>query len=136
MVNIENYIFPSEAPNTSPTSGTSSLGTMPLFCIPKNDKLLGYWSTVADRMFKIRHCMNIEGVVRQLTIFEPPIDPALLVRAAAAGVDISSVLGDINAALPHYHFSVMLQKATELCNDVKVLGGHCSQHWRSGMLRC
>jgi len=33
------------------------------------------------------------------------------------------VLGDINAALPHYHFSVMLQKATELCNDVKVLGG-------------
>lgn len=123
MVNIESYISPSGAPNTSPPSGASSLGTMPLFCIPKNDKLLGYWSTVADRLFKIRHCMNIEGVVRQLPLFEPPIDPALLVRAAAAGVDISSALNDINATLPHYRFNVMLQKATELSSDVKVLGG-------------
>ena len=49
------------------------------FCVPPNDKLLGYWDTVADRLFKIRHCMNIEGVVRQLPLFEPPIDPALLV---------------------------------------------------------
>src|SRR6266567_4367522 len=122
QVNIENYIFPSGPSNTSSTSGTSSLGTMPLFCIPKNDKLLSYWSTVADRLFKIRHCMNIEGVVRQLPIYEPPIDPALLVRAAAAGMDISSALGDIYAALPHYRFNVMVQKATELCNDVKSLG--------------
>ena len=30
--------------------------------------------------------MNIEGVVRQLPLFEPPIDPALLVAAGAAGV--------------------------------------------------
>ena len=84
---------------------------MPFFCIPPNDKLLGYWDTVADRLFKIRHCMNIEGVERPLPLFEPPIDPALLVRAAAAGVDIASVLSDLNAPLPHYRFSVMLQKA-------------------------
>src|SRR5437764_9161626 len=96
---------------------------MPLFCIPNNDKPLAYWRTVADRRFKIRHCMNIEGVARQLPIFEPPIDPALLVRAAAAGVDISSALNDINAALPNYRFNLMLQKAAELCNDVKALGG-------------
>jgi len=35
MVNIENYIFPSEAPNTSPTSGTSSLGTMRCSASPR-----------------------------------------------------------------------------------------------------
>src|SRR5436309_2612202 len=92
------------------------------FCIPKNDNLLGYWDTVADRLFKIRHCMNIEGVVRELPLFEPPIDPALLVRAAAAGIDIGSVLKDLNAAVPHYRFGTMLQKAVELCNDVKALG--------------
>src|SRR5436309_5351908 len=92
------------------------------FCIPKNDNLLGYWDTVADRLFKIRHCMNIEGVVRELPLFEPPIDPALLVRAAAAGIDIGSVLKDLNAALPHYRFGTMVQKAVELCNDVKALG--------------
>ena len=58
------------------------------FCVPENDKLLGYWDTVGDRLFKIRHCMNIEGQVRQLPLFEPPIDPALLVRARAAGLSI------------------------------------------------
>ena len=96
--------------------------TMLYFCVPKNNKLLGYWDTVADRLFKIRHCMNIEGVVRQLPLFEPPIDPALLVKAVAAGIDISSALNDINAALPHYRFNVMMQKASELCADIKSLG--------------
>ncbi|MDR4497892.1 MAG: neuraminidase-like domain-containing protein [Candidatus Scalindua sp.] len=99
--------------------------TMPpilYFNIPKNDKLLGYWDTVEDRLFKIRHCMNIEGVVRELPLFQPPIEPGLLVRAAAAGVDISSALNDINVALPHYRFQFMLQKALELCADVKALG--------------
>jgi hypothetical protein len=92
------------------------------FCVSPNDKLLGYWDTVADRLFKIRHCMNIEGIVRQLPLFEPPIEPGLLVRAAAAGVDISSVLNHIDVALPHYRFNVMLPKAIELCNEIRSLG--------------
>ena len=95
---------------------------MPFFAIPRNDKLLGYWDTVGDRLFKIRHCMNIDGGVRSLPIFEPPIDPGLLVRAASAGVDIASALSDINVALPNYRFSVMSQKAAELCGEVKALG--------------
>ena len=93
------------------------------FCIPHNDKMLGYWDTVADRLYKIRHCMNIEGVVRQLALFEPPIDPGALVKAVAGGVDISSALADLNAPLPLYRFNVLLQKANEVCNDVKALGG-------------
>src|SRR5439155_7310747 len=92
------------------------------FCVQENDKLVGYWNTVADRLFKIRHCMNIEGEVRQLPLFEPPIDPGLLVRAAAAGVDLSTALNDINAALPHYRFTTMLQRALDLCADVRALG--------------
>ncbi len=92
------------------------------FCIPKNEKLLSYWDTVADRLFKIRHCMTIEGVVRQLPLFQPPIDPGLLVKAVAVGVDISSVLNDMNAAAPRYRFSLMIQKASELCADLRALG--------------
>ena len=99
------------------------IGSTLFFCIPPNEKLLGYWDTVADRLFKIRNCMNIEGVVRSLDLFAPPIDPALLVRAAAAGLDLGSVLNDLNAPRPHYRFSVMVGKALELCNDVKALGG-------------
>ena len=107
---------------------TISDGNMPplpmlYFCIPQNEKLLGYWDTVADRLFKIRHCMNIEGVVRQLALFEPPIDPGLLVKAVAGGVDIGIALSDLSAPLPLYRFNMVLQKANEVCNDVKALGG-------------
>ena len=92
------------------------------FCIPRNDKLLSYWDIIADRLYKIRHCMNIEGVVRQLALFEPPIDPAALVKAVAGGVDISSALADLSAPLPLYRFNVLMQQASQVCEDVKSLG--------------
>ncbi len=94
------------------------------FCIPKNDKLMGYWDTVADRLFKLRHCMNIEGVVRQLPLFEPPIDPALLVRGFAAGLDLNSLLNDVAAVRPGYRFNVLSQKATDLVGELKSLGAN------------
>ena len=62
------------------------------FCIPTNSRIKEYWDTLADRLFKIRHCMNIEGIERTLALYQPPIDPALLVKAAAAGVDIGSAV--------------------------------------------
>jgi hypothetical protein len=104
------------------TGGLLGIGETLYFCIPQNKKLLGYWDTVADRLFKIRHCMNIEGVVRELALFEPPIDPALLVQAAALGVDLSSVLNDLSAPLPHYRFGYMQQKALDLCGEARALG--------------
>jgi hypothetical protein len=120
LVQVENLI------PVMPGNGQNGSSAAPLpmlyFCIPQNDKMLGYWDTVADRLYKIRHCMNIEGVVRQLALFEPPIDPGALVKAVAGGVDISSALADLNAPLPLYRFNVLLQKANEVCNDVKALG--------------
>ena len=105
--------------------GAGDAAPLPMlyFCIPPNEKLLGYWDTVADRLFKIRHCMNIEGVVRQLPLFEPPIDPGALVRAAPPAWTSARALADLNAPLPLYRFNVLLQKANEVCNDVKALGG-------------
>jgi hypothetical protein len=93
------------------------------FRIPRNERLDRYWDTVQDRLFKIRNSMNIDGVKRRLALFEPPIDPALLVRAAAAGLDLGSVLAQLNAPLPCYRFNVWVQKATELCNELKGFGG-------------
>ncbi|TRX60188.1 hypothetical protein FNH22_09070 [Fulvivirga sp. M361] len=98
------------------------LNSMLFFCVPNNDKMLHYWDTVGDRLFKIRNCQNIEGVTRQLSLFAPPIDPALLVRAAAAGVDLGTALQDLNAPLPLYRFDYMLQRAYDFCNEVKSLG--------------
>ncbi len=121
LVEVENLV-PQLSGNGADGSDQAPL-PMLYFCIPQNDKMLSYWDTVADRLYKIRHCMNIEGVVRQLALFEPPIDPGALVKAVAAGVDISSALADLNAPLPLYRFNVLLQKANEVCNDVKTLGG-------------
>lgn len=93
------------------------------FCIPNNPKLMGYWDTIADRLYKIRHCQNIEGAFRKLALFEPPIDPALLVKAAGQGLRIEDVLQELNSPMPNYRFYYLLQKALELANEVKSLGG-------------
>jgi hypothetical protein len=93
-----------------------------LFCVPRNDKLAGYWDVIENRLTKIRNCMNIEGIVRQPPLFEPPIDPGMLVKAAAAGLDLGAALSMTGAPLPHYRFRVMQAKALEACADVRALG--------------
>jgi hypothetical protein len=119
----ENVLAPVQV-NVPTPNGTPPLPLFPplYFCVPPNEKLLGYWDTVADRLFKIRHCMNIEGVTRQLALFAPPIDPGMLVRAAAAGLDLGSVLNDSLAPLPPYRFNVVLREAAQLADDVRGLG--------------
>ena len=92
------------------------------FCVPRNDRLDRYWDTVQDRLFKIRNSMNIDGVKRQLALFEPPIDPALLVRAVAAGLDLGSVLSQLGAPLPFYRFGVWIQRAIDLAGEVRSFG--------------
>jgi len=92
------------------------------FCIPDNPKLRGLRDTIDDRLFKIRHCQNIEGVFRKLPLFEPPIDPALLVQAAAQGLSLASVLNDLNSPMPNYRFYYLLQKALEVCAELKSMG--------------
>ena len=118
-------LFPfatSEPPTTAPPGSLSSATTTLFFCVPPNERLARYWDTIDDRLFKIRNCMNIEGVRRELPLFEPPIDPALLVQAAAKGVDLMSVLNDLYSPLPRYRFEHILGKALEMCADVRVFG--------------
>ena len=124
LVEIEGYVSGvSDVALGGAESDPPVLGRTLFFCVPPNDKLLADgWNRVEDRLFKIRHCMNIEGVVRQLPLFEPPIDPALLVRAAAAGIDLGSILNDVGGALPLQRYTVLAQRALELCNDVRGLG--------------
>lgn len=73
------------------------IGESLYFCVPDNEKtLLKYWDTVADRLFKIRHCMDITGVVRPLALWDPPFDPLMLIKARAAGLDIGSIVSGLN----------------------------------------
>ncbi|MDI3290949.1 neuraminidase-like domain-containing protein [Polyangium sp. 15x6] len=123
LVEIEPIIQAPPEPNTRRTrrEPTPVLRTL-YFCVPPNDEMLALWDTVEDRLFKIRHCMNIEGTVRQLALFEPPIDPGLLVRAAADGLDFGELLSEVNAPIPVYRFSVLQPKAVEFAGSVISLG--------------
>lgn len=92
------------------------------FCVPPNDQMLAWWDVIEDRLFKIRNSQNIDGVERVLALFAPPIDPGMLVRAAAAGLDLSGIIAGLNAPLPNYRFNILSQKATELIQEVRGLG--------------
>ncbi len=116
--------FPDHAADHDRFSTMRSLGKALYFCVPRNDKLLSYWDTVADRLFKIRNSLNIQGIFRQLPLFEPPIDPALLAKAAAAGQDIGAIVSGLNQPLPLVRFQLLVQKAAEICQEVKSLGNN------------
>lgn len=92
------------------------------FCVPENATFIGYWDRVEDRLFKIRHSLNIQGVFRQLPLFQPPIDPAALVRAVASGGGVSSAISALNVAVPHYRYGFILDKAKELLGTAISLG--------------
>ena len=98
------------------------IGRALYFCVPQNQTLLAYWDTVADRLFKIRNSENIQGVFQQLPLFDPPLDPGMLVKAAASGVDISSVVAGLNQPLGPMRAPYLVQKALELAGEVRALG--------------
>lgn len=95
----------------------------PVFCIPANDNLLSYWDRVDDRLYKIRHCMDINGVARKLALFAPEIDPMLLVKAAAAGLSIEDVLNSTSGNLPPYRFTYLIEKAKSYAGTLQQFGG-------------
>ncbi|MDA9478892.1 hypothetical protein XI03_31270 [Bradyrhizobium sp. CCBAU 65884] len=126
------YVFLSEV---EPLSSVSSAGEgaphlnffSGYFCVPQNEKLLKLWDRVEDRLYKIRHCQDIDGVERVLALFSPPIDPGMLVRAAAAGLSVEQLLTSLSGPPPHYRFTFLHQKATEFTQEVRTLGNELLQ---------
>jgi hypothetical protein len=115
----------SGGPSASTTDQSGALfgiGRSLYFCIPPNQNLLSYWDTVADRLFKIRNSENIEGVVQQLPLFDPPLDPGMLVQAAAAGLDIGSIVSGLNQPIGPLRSLPLIRKALELAGEVRSLG--------------
>jgi Tc toxin complex TcA C-terminal TcB-binding domain len=126
LVDLENQLpFAQTGTTPSGTGETTALlgmGRSLYFCVPRNDQLTGYWDTVADRLYKIRHCQDITGTVRQLALFAPPLDPGLLVAASAAGIDLAAaVAAGQGTALPVRAVTLMA-KAIEIAVEVKSAG--------------
>lgn len=116
---------PSQGGNNASNDQSGALfgiGRSLYFCIPQNQQLLSYWDTVADRLFKIRNSENIQGVFQQLPLFDPPLDPGMLVKAAAAGIDIGSIVSGLNQPLGPVRSLLLIQKSLELASEVRSLG--------------
>ncbi|KAI9766290.1 MAG: hypothetical protein M1839_004995, partial [Geoglossum umbratile] len=108
--------------NDSCTTGLIGFIKTTYFCIPLNPRLIDLRNLINDRLYKIRHCQDINGVAQQLALFEPPIDPGLLARAATSGQNLSILLNDLIGPMPNYRFVYLLQKAFELCAELKGMG--------------
>jgi hypothetical protein len=95
-----------------------------VFCVPPNSDLLKYWDRTEDRLFKIRNCMNIKGIRRSLSLFQPPIDPMLLVRARAAGLSLDDItaLFAFPGQYPPYRFSYLIEKAKQFIQTLQGFG--------------
>jgi hypothetical protein len=93
----------------------------PYFFIPPNDQLTQYWTRVADRLYKIRHGLNILGVKQPLALFEPPLNPMDLVGAVAGG-GLAGLAEAGGIGVPHYRFAFLMPKAQALAQKVAQLG--------------
>jgi hypothetical protein len=93
----------------------------PYFSLPENKEFIAYWDRIADRLFKIHHCQNIEGVMEKLDLFSPELDVEQLIRLAATsgGVDITEML---NLPPPIYRFRLLVERAKEMTQQLIQLG--------------
>ena len=121
LVNLENRlaVWTSDpAPGSYEAAPAATLTPTLYFPVPVNDKLIGYWSTVEDRLYKVRHCLDIQGQQISIPEFGAPIEPGALL-AGALGQSLAEAV-----ALPQYRFITLLQKALELAEAVKALGAN------------
>ncbi|MEM8809807.1 MAG: neuraminidase-like domain-containing protein, partial [Cyanobacteria bacterium P01_G01_bin.38] len=95
----------------------------PYFFIPDNSQFLDYWNRVEDKLYKIRHNLNIDGVKQALPLFQPSIDPLTVARSIAAGGNLSQIMASTNVTVPHYRFNFMFYKAKELVHRLSQFGG-------------
>ena len=91
------------------------------FGIPSNPKTRQLGATIDDRLFKLRHSQDMNGIQRKLPLFEPPIDPGMLAQAKAQGIQISNVIAGLNGPMPNYRFIYLLGRASELASEVRTL---------------
>lgn len=92
------------------------------FCVPENDSFISYWDTIENRLYNIRHCLNINGVAQPLPLFDPPINPMDLVKAAASGNNILDVTSIAQPNIPAYRFTSIIQRAKEVTSTVMQFG--------------
>jgi hypothetical protein len=108
------------APTSIQHHAFNDLGTY--FCVSENAQLISFWDRVDDRLFKIRHSLDITGQFRALALFEPPLDPLALARAAGASNALAPPVPAGPGAVPALRYDVLIERARSLAGMVATLG--------------
>ncbi len=120
LIDMEHFVQGGEVVRAAaPDHPYNDLGTY--FCVPENTRFVGYWDTVGDRLYKIRHCLNIQGEAQPLALFEPPLNPMALVEAAAMGGPLDAAAYQ-QPTIPSYRFDLLINRAKELTAAVAGFG--------------
>jgi len=132
LIGLENLVETDSDSSGPPPTLPGPAFALPYFCLAPSDKTLTQHNIIEGRLFNIRHCRNIEGVEVPVSLFAPPIDPAALVRAAAAGLSIGEILAGFGAPLPFYRFRAMIEKAKAFTSELRALGSAVNQAIEKG----
>ncbi|HVG20296.1 MAG TPA: LamG-like jellyroll fold domain-containing protein, partial [Blastocatellia bacterium] len=92
------------------------------FCVPVDKMLLALWRAVDTQLYKIRHGENIKGQPQPLPLFEPPLNPAALVKAGQGSLATPSGSQSGSPSIPYFRFSYLIDRAKDFASQVIQLG--------------
>ncbi|EPF0317283.1 neuraminidase-like domain-containing protein [Enterobacter chuandaensis] len=112
-------------------TGVSSILSAPdkasLFLPEVNSQLIGYWKTLAVRMFNLRNNLTLDGQAMSLPLFAAPADPkALLAAAVAAESGAGGGLPKVDT-VPALRFNRLLDGARTLVGQLIQFGSTLQQ---------
>ena len=120
LIELE-QLLPTPQPGQLPLEAAPFNAISAYFSMPENPDFIAYWDRLEDRLFKIRNCLSLSGIFRQLPLFAPVIDPRQLLRSGD-GAGAANVIGQGPTTVPHYRFQVMLDRAKQLTAMVMSFG--------------
>ncbi|HWV72514.1 MAG TPA: LamG-like jellyroll fold domain-containing protein [Pseudosphingobacterium sp.] len=121
LIEMENQLSGLGADATLPEQVQSIVDAY--YCIPSNKQLLKYRELVADRLYKIRHGLSINGAPNAISLYAPPINPAAAVSLVAKGDNINSITSSTSPVVPWYRFNYMMAQTRAVTAELTRLGG-------------
>ncbi|PDO83906.1 hypothetical protein BK796_19100 [Kosakonia pseudosacchari] len=104
-------------PATEPRTANSLLG---LFYPQLNSKLSGYWQTLRQRLYNLRHNLSIDGQALYLPVYAAPASPSALLSAAVTSASGGDSLPSV--ALPLLRFPMLLESARGVVSQLIQFG--------------
>ena len=92
------------------------------FKIPENKELIQLWDLLEDRLYKIRHSMDIMGVQRSLSLYDAPVNPLLMAMAGSLNNPVDVPYENVCSGSKIFRFHYLYEHAMRLTEHLVQLG--------------